>query len=352
MLLVDSVPRRSVALFRAAAVGGTAHARCGYDNSVASPTEVDPLGGHGNNRAVSRVSELTERRIAVASKPFVELSVAMRPGEKASTLLVVHGGPDWDHTYLREPLVQLAPGRRVVFVDLRGCGRSTRGLPTGSYTPDEVVRDLVALIERLGPTPADVLGFSYGGLLAQRLATTAPNMIRRLIIASSSVLPVPPDAFAGWTERDVRLASCPRLEGYDDGRWDPERTRRDAVNTALVNVWRREAIPGYLARIGQIRFSADWAQTRLAGKLPPARPEGAIEKLVAIGKPILLLHGQHDMIFPAELVKHGADRVPTARCVVLTEAGHMAHIDQPSPWLTAIAEFLEGRETPPDPPRS
>ena len=55
-----------------------------------------------------------------------------------------------------------------VFSDLRGCGRSTQGLPDDQYTPDAVVDDLTRLLDVLEVEQADVLGFSYGGLIAQR----------------------------------------------------------------------------------------------------------------------------------------------------------------------------------------
>ncbi|MEU4548225.1 alpha/beta fold hydrolase [Nonomuraea dietziae] len=54
-------------------------------------------------------------------------------GPRDRTLLIVHGGPDWDHSYLVEPLDRLAGERRLLFPDLRGCGRSPwqiRSLPT------------------------------------------------------------------------------------------------------------------------------------------------------------------------------------------------------------------------------
>jgi pimeloyl-ACP methyl ester carboxylesterase len=123
--------------------------------------------------------------------------------------LVVHRGPDWDHTYLRDPLCRL-PG--VVLPDLRGCGRSTRGLLSHRYTWDAVVSDLLALLDTLGIAQADVLGFSTGGLIAQRLVLAAPHRFRRLVVASSSIIPVPPDAFTSRPPRPSRRPawSAPR----------------------------------------------------------------------------------------------------------------------------------------------
>ncbi len=148
-----------------------------------------------------------ESLIEVCADPPVELFVASTAGPAERTLLVIHGGPDWDHSYLREPLGELGNQYRLLLPDLRGCGRSTRGLPDDQYTWDAVVADLLALLDATGAAPTDVLGFSTGGLIAQRLTLAVPHRVRRLVIASSSVLPVPPDAFDGWAERDKRHAA-------------------------------------------------------------------------------------------------------------------------------------------------
>ncbi|GAA3990897.1 3-oxoadipate enol-lactonase [Allokutzneria multivorans] len=278
--------------------------------------------------------------VPVAADPDVALFVARTEGPADRTLLVVHGGPDWDHSYLREPLVELAGRYRLVLPDLRGCGRSTQGLADEQYTPDAVVADLRALLEELGVERADVLGFSYGGLIAQRLALTAPERVRGLVVASSSVLPVPANAFDGWAERDrrtgaeARVWSNPSAEGA-------ELTRAAAVAGAEANVWRAEALPEYLRRLEEARFSAEWAKPWRAGTLPSPRCENAVERLAALNIPVLLLHGRQDMTFPAELAEHAAELIPSARAVVLDEAGHMAHVDQPTAWLRAIEEFLE-----------
>jgi pimeloyl-ACP methyl ester carboxylesterase len=56
--------------------------------------------------------------------------------------------------------------------------------------------------------------------------------------------------------------------------------------------------------------------------------------------PILLLHGRQDLCFPAALAEQAAAAIPAAQAVILEDAGHMAHIDQPQQWITAVATFL------------
>jgi pimeloyl-ACP methyl ester carboxylesterase len=290
-----------------------------------------------------------EGTVPVSARPAVELFVAQTPGPAANPLLVIHGGPDWDHTYLREPLGQLAGRRRVILPDLRGCGRSTLGLPDGQYTPAAAAGDLAALLDALRTGPADVLGFSYGGLIAQRLALAAPGRIRRLVIASSSILPVPPDAFDGWPERTRRRAAAAAV--WSDPVWSgpvwsgpsrsgPELTRAAAVASAPADVWRPQALPGYLDRLAGVRFTAEWLRPFRAGTPPDARPPDAARRLAALGLPILLLHGRQDMTFPAGLAEDAAGLIPSARAAVIEAAGHMTHVDQPRAWLDALHDFL------------
>jgi pimeloyl-ACP methyl ester carboxylesterase len=270
----------------------------------------------------------------------VGLFVASAGAADRPVLLVVHGGPDWDHSYLREPLSQLALRHRVVLSDVRGCGRSTWGLGDTAYTPDAVVGDLLGLADALGERRFSVLGFSWGGLIAQRLAVAAPERVDRLVIASSGVLPSGAAGFEQWPERERRLAaeaavwSDPSLSG-------PELTRAAAFAGAAADVWRAEALPGYLQRLAAVRFSAEWLRPWRAGTLPPAELDDPIARLGKTGIPVLLIHGRQDMRFAASAAERAALCLPRARAVVLDDAGHMTHVDEPTAWLQAIAAFLE-----------
>jgi pimeloyl-ACP methyl ester carboxylesterase len=268
---------------------------------------------------------LEEYLVRVQGVPPVDLFVAEAGDSSRFPLLVIHGGPDWDHTYLLEPLAHLTT-RRILFVDLRGCGRSTRGLGDGAYNPAAATQDLAALLEELRIERADVLGFSYGGLIAQRLAVAAPTRVARLIVASSSVLPVPSNE-----DGPVRAGDDP---------WTPEDTRRLALDSTMRDVWNAARVPSYIERLGEVRFSAEWSRPWLAGTLPSPRLEDVVRQLNALEKPVLLLQGRHDTTFPAELVEPTLARMPMASSVVLEEAGHMTHVDQAEDWLQAVRTFL------------
>ncbi|SMD12843.1 proline iminopeptidase [Lentzea albidocapillata] len=265
-----------------------------------------------------------------------EIFVAWQEGTGDRTLLAIHGGPDWDHSYLRDPLDRL--DCRLLLPDLRGCGRSGRA---PEYHPDGVVEDLVRVLDAFDVERADVLGHSYGGMVAQRFAITHPERVRSLIVSGSSVLPVPPDAFDGWAERDEIMAD--QEDPWQREDLTPEQcVRADAFEAVEANVRRAARIPGYLKRLGQVRFGAEWVRRlQTAGLVSPRLPDAA-RRLADLDVPVLLLHGRQDMTFPVSLVEPTLGLIPRARAVILENAGHMLHVDDPDGYLRAVREFLCG----------
>lgn len=116
--------------------------------------------------------------VTVRRRPEVRLFCASLGPAQGVPLLVVHGGPDWDHSYLRHPLDGLE--RPVYLPDLRGCGRSTRGLGPGGYSFASAAEDLLLLADGFGWDRFDLLGFSTGGQIAQRVLLSGPERLRRL----------------------------------------------------------------------------------------------------------------------------------------------------------------------------
>ena len=89
-----------------------------------------------------------------------------------------------------------------------------------------------------------------------------------------------------------------------------------------------------------------------AGVLPSPRLADPVAELSAAGRPVLLLlQGEKDMTFPAVLAGQAAARIPRATAVVLPEAGHMAHVDDPRAWMRALRSFLVTENDRPPGPR-
>ncbi|GAA1259038.1 alpha/beta fold hydrolase [Oryzihumus leptocrescens] len=270
------------------------------------------------------------------------------PDEGASPpLVVIHGGPDWDHTYLLPGLMPVSLHRHVILFDMRGCGRSTRGLGPDGYQPEFVVEDLSQLIQALGHHTVDLLGFSTGGQVAQLFVESHRRLVRRLILASTTAYAGGDHYLVGWQEYERRLQiRAPRPAWAECRHGEGDRGVRGTVQWALdaapIAIWDLDRLDEYLALLEGVTFSGEWLGPFREGRLHawrPTNPEQALRDFVG---PILILHGAQDMGFPVQVAQRLHAAVPATSLRVLDQAGHMAHFDQPQAWSSAVLDFLGG----------
>jgi pimeloyl-ACP methyl ester carboxylesterase len=102
-------------------------------------------------------------------------------GSGDTPLVLLHGG--FGASEMFAPLLpELAPGRRVIVPDLQGHGRTAdAGRP---LRPELLADDIAALVEHLGLTRVDLMGYSLGGAVALRTAIQHPSLVRRLVVVS------------------------------------------------------------------------------------------------------------------------------------------------------------------------
>jgi proline iminopeptidase len=101
------------------------------------------------------------------------------------TLVLLHGGPGYDHSGFKPAFSQLADIAQIVYVDHRGHGRSDRR-PSSEWTLDQWADDVVRLCDALGIDKPIVLGQSFGGFVAQRYIARHPAHPGKVILSSTS----------------------------------------------------------------------------------------------------------------------------------------------------------------------
>src|SRR5215471_3377745 len=115
-------------------------------------------------------------------------------------LLCLHGGPGACHDYI-ESLERVAEtGRRVIFYDQVGCGKSSR-TDESMWNVETFVEEVGAVREALGLDQTHIFGSSWGGMLAMEYALTRPSGVASLTISSS------PASIPLWAEETGRLRS-------------------------------------------------------------------------------------------------------------------------------------------------
>lgn len=129
-------------------------------------------------------------RILTLARPFTtpcgdgEIVWHVWGDDGAEPLVLLHGGSgSWTH-WIRNVEALAAAGRRVVVPDLPGFGDSAR--PPGGQDADSVAAALAdALPEVVGDAPADIVGFSFGGLCGGLMAAAHPERVRRLVLVGA-----------------------------------------------------------------------------------------------------------------------------------------------------------------------
>jgi proline iminopeptidase len=101
------------------------------------------------------------------------------------TLLLLHGGPGYDHSGFKPAFSRLADIAQIVYYDHRGHGRSSRR-PAAEWTLDTFADDVVRLCSALGIVKPIVLGQSFGGFVAQRYIARHPAHPAKVVLSSTS----------------------------------------------------------------------------------------------------------------------------------------------------------------------
>lgn len=258
--------------------------------------------------------------------------------------LVIHGGPGLDHTYLRPWLDPLSQGARLVYVDLRGHGRSSAPPDAHGYTIAAAAADLSALIEELSPgSPADLIAHDFGAEIALELAVRYPERVRRLVLVDPL-----------WAAEQVRAVGRLGREYLGEAGWrrvqdlsTPQGTLRDPrMVTELFRRlgpmwWHAPPSEAVLARMGRdMLYRGDTDEHYLA--------EAAVwdgrRRVPEVRAAAFVISGASDHTFPAENSRELAERLPHGRYEEIPAAGHLPFIEQPARFLALVRAFLRDEE--------
>jgi 3-oxoadipate enol-lactonase len=211
---------------------------------------------------------------------------------------------------------------RLLRYDHRGHGSSP--VPTGPYKIDDLGRDILTLLDRLGVEHFSFCGLSVGGAVGMWLASEVPERVERLVLCCTAARFAPPEQ---WDER----AETVRSDGVG------------AISDAVIERWFtppfRESRPE----------AVEWAGGMLrntpaegyAGCCEAIRDADLRSRLGAIRAPTLVVAGAEDPAAPVEEAELIRDSTPDARLVVVEQAAHLANVEQPEAFTQAVLEHLE-----------
>jgi L-proline amide hydrolase len=275
-------------------------------------------------------------------------------GEEAGKLpvLLLHGGPGATHDYLESLEALAETGRRAIFYDQLGCGRSDLPEDPSLYTVELFVDEVGAVRRELDLDRIHLFGNSWGGMLAMEYALTQPEGLASLVLASS------PASMAQWVAETALLRGELPADVQDTldrheaaGTTDSQEYAEACLVFYKRHVCRLEEWPDYVMRSFDFiehhglvyRTMNGPSEFHVTGTL---RDWDVTGRLGELRVPTLVVSGEHDEATPA-INRTVSEAIPGARSVILPGRSHLAHAEDPAGYVSLLDGFFSEVEANP-----
>lgn len=208
---------------------------------------------------------------------------------------------------------------RCTVYDARGWGLSHADTGIGRFVFGP---DLLALLDHLKIERAHIVAQSMGGRAVAGLARLAPERIASLVLCGTN---------AGATNDRIRQLQDELREARGDGS-----LREYALSKSF-----EATNPGLALLYRQINALNPPRPRGLLGR-PPSTYRGSMhDTLTALGRPILFVVGEHDLITSPALIREAHSLIPGSQFHEIKGAGHSAYFERPDEWSRVVLDFLQ-----------
>ena len=266
------------------------------------------------------------------------------------TIVILHGGLGLDHGYLRTGMDPLCIEFNLIYVDMRGQGRSAT-VPYETITLEQCADDAKALCDYLGIEKAFFLGHSAGGFVAQLVALRHPEVVEGLILVNTSSghkftkeerdaenTPSLTDrAPADIIMLSAKLFAPASLEEITD------KKRIDLHREFLQKVGPYYLAPGHeqwFAPAMRYTTASHRVMDHFVANVLPYYDIG--DRICNITVPTLVIAGAYDWVCPPIASRYLASQIPGARYEYFESSGHMPFIEEPERFDNLLVNFVIG----------
>ena len=265
-------------------------------------------------------------------KDDVELYYEIYGPEDAPPIVFIEG---WGYSlwmWFRQIPVLKEKYRCVVF-DNRGVGKSSK--PDYPYTMKMFADDTVALMKSLGIQNAHILGISMGGFIAQQIAISYPDVVRSLILVSTSY--GGPNTISSTDRTQMMMFAIPTETLSNEQAMEMRYSvilsdKFRSENKLLINQiqsW-REQIPQTLkARGNQAAASISF---------------NAEKEVKEISAPTLVMQGDSDLVVPPENGELLAKSIPSSKLILIKGGPHLSFIEYYEKFNEQVIDFIDDVE--------
>jgi pimeloyl-ACP methyl ester carboxylesterase len=235
---------------------------------------------------------------------------------------------NWDPALVDD----LAAERRVIAFDNVGVGATTGTTPS---TIEAMAHDAIAFLEALELPQVDLLGFSIGSFVAQEIALMRPDLLRRVVLASSA--PQGAAGMHGWAPEVIGAVGPPETtpEGYISVFFAPTETSREAGRQAAGRIFGgrttdRDEPTTWQTRQAQYDAVCTWG-------IPN---HSLLERVSAIELPVLVANGDSDPMILPRYSHLLAGLLPNAQVTIYPDSAHGFLFQHHSRFAAEVHAFL------------
>lgn len=269
---------------------------------------------------------------------------------KGIPLLALHGGPGAPHDYL-EPIEALGDERPVIFYDQLGCGNSDRPDDPALWTINRFVEELEQVRKSLGLNTVNILGQSWGSMLAfDYVLERKPTGVRSLVFSGPCL------SMSRWmTDQQAYLAAMPETirnviyEKEASGDTNSQEYREAMMYYYRRHLCRLDSWPDCLNRTFEKMGTSVYehmvgpSEFTITGTLGDYERTDRVKEIT---QPILFTCGRYDEATPETTARyHRMHTHPGSEFVILENASHEHHLEKPEEYLHIVRDFLRKQES-------
>ncbi|MCP4895574.1 MAG: alpha/beta hydrolase [bacterium] len=261
---------------------------------------------------------------------------------RGDPIVVLHGGPGFDHRQFLPYIWELAAQHKVILFDQRGTGLSSGTIDAESISIDSFIADIEGVREAFGIEEINLLGHSWGGVLAMHYGIRHPEKLKSLILCSTT-----------GSEKS-----------FGEMRTNYEADRPSGDGELLQQIYASEEFqngnPEAVERFWRIYFKPYFVDHTLVDAMDLKFTENTIknsnqvaglifqsigdfdlhEDLQAIECPTLVIHGDSDPL-PVLYAEKIHDSIAGSELVIAKDSGHWLFVDATETFTSSILEFLK-----------
>ena len=249
-------------------------------------------------------------------------------GEQSDIPLVMVMGLSGVKEDWRSLSQNLGKNRQVVVLDNRGLGESD--VAPGPYSIEAMANDVFAVTNELKIKKFDLMGMSMGGMICQHLAVHSPDLIRKLVLMSTShggpnQAPMKPESAQAF-QVDPKASAFEKTSKIMAVNFTPDWIEanpdafKESVNESLQQ--RRSGKGIFNQMMAVMNFNLE-------------------EEIKSIDLPVLVIHGTNDQLLDVKNGEMIAEKIPGAQYIPIQDAGHMTWIVDNGETEAQINNYLE-----------